>query len=312
MKIVFIVCLCMSIAFVLSESSPVKYMEFTSQQQELQMTYIYEKAPTPNNKTVVLLHGKNFSGLYWRRTITSLLEKGYNVLAPDQIGFGQSSMPTSYQYSFQQLAANTKKLIDSLGIRKPILLGHSMGGMLAIRYVLSYPYECSQLVLEDPIGLEDWKQYIPYSSIDGSYNAELKKDKTSLKKYMLENYFHGEWKSEYDTLLELSSANLGRKEYAWSMALTSDMLFTQPVYYEFEKIKVPTVLIIGDRDRTAPGKEKASKAIADKLGNYPELGKAAAARIPNCKLVMMQGLGHIPHIEDFKKFTDSLYTYLQK
>ena len=96
------------------------------------------------------------------------------------------------------------------------------------------------------------------------------------------------------------------------MALTSDMLYTQPVIYELENVKVKTVLIVGELDRTAPGKEKAGKQAAEKLGNYPALAKAAAARIPNCELHILKGIGHIPHEEDFTQFTKLLLTYLGK
>jgi pimeloyl-ACP methyl ester carboxylesterase len=237
-----------------TQSYSLKYFNFVSQQQELKMAYIYETALRPSGKTIVLLHGKNFSGDYWSKTIDALLKKGYNILAPDQVGFGNSSMPDAYQYSFQQLSLNTHSLIDSLGIENPVILGHSMGGMLAIRYALMYPAECSQLILEDPIGLEDWKLFIPYAAVDASFAAELKKTKASLRKYMQENYFHDEWRTTYDTLLNKSAVNIGNRLYAWNMALTTDMLFTQPVYYEFNKIKVPTTLIIGELDRTLPEK----------------------------------------------------------
>lgn len=291
---------------------PVKYMQFNSQEKELTMAYRYEQSATVTNKTIVLLHGKNFSSSYWTTTMSFLLKQGYNVLVPDQVGFGHSSMPDNYQFSFQQLAYNTKKLIDTLGITKPIIAGHSMGGMLAIRYVLMYPDDCSQLVLEGPIGLEDWKLSIPYTTVSDLYTSELKKDKASLKKYMLANYFHNEWKASYDSLLHDISSYLTKKNYAWNMALTSDMLYTQPVIYELEHIKVKTILMVGELDRTAPGKEKAGKEAAEKLGNYPVLAKAAAARIPDGELHILKGIGHIPHAEDFTQFTRLLLQSLEK
>lgn len=234
----------------------VQQFHFTSQQQPLTMAYVYEKAKASTGKTVLLLHGKNFSWLYWQKTMDALLSKGYDVLAPDQVGFGQSSMPQQYQFSFHQLAYNTHLLADSLGIKNPVVLGHSIGGMLAVRYALLYPNECIQLILEDPIGLEDWKLYIPYTPIDSSFKTELNKTKASLKQYMLTNYFHQQWKNNYDTLLEQSSINLGNNASAWCQALTTDMMFTQPVMYEFSQVKVPTTLIIGALDRTAPEKKR--------------------------------------------------------
>lgn len=288
----------------------VKQFGFTSQQQPLTMAYVYEKASSQPGKTVILLHGKNFSGQYWKKTIKALLDKGYDVLAPDQIGFGKSSMPQQYQFSFQQLAYNTHLLADTLGIKNPIVLGHSIGGMLAVRYVLMYP-DCSQLILEDPIGLEDWKLHIPYTPVDESFKKELKKTKEDLKKYMLENYFHNQWKPNYDTLLEHSSMNLGNKAAAWCQALTTDMMFTQPVLYEFSNIKVPTLLIIGDLDKTAPGKEKATEAVRASLGNYPKLAKEAAGKIPACKLIVLPGIGHVPHEENFDAFINSTWQVLK-
>ena len=67
---------------------------------------------------------------------------------------------------------------------------------------------------------------------------------------------------------------------AWNSALLYDMIYTQPVFYEFEKIGVPVLLLIGDKDTTALGKNLAPPAVRATLGNYPVLGKAAAARIP--------------------------------
>jgi pimeloyl-ACP methyl ester carboxylesterase len=81
---------------------------------------------------------------------------------------------------------------------------------------------------------------------------------------------------------------------------------TQPVLYEFPKLKVPTVLIIGQLDRTALGKESVSKEVAAQMGNYPKLGKETAAKIPDCKLVPLPNSGHVPHIEDFDDFFDAL------
>ena len=311
----FILCIALFIIGNIVEAQEYRpaFLRFTSQQQQVTMAYIYEKAPGDSNQTIVLLHGKNFSYRYWIKTIALLLQQGYNVLAPDQVGFGNSSIPLNYQYTYQQLAANTKLLIDTLGISRPVLLGHSMGGMLAIRYTLLYPGAVSRLILEDPLGLEDWKrQGVPYTNIDDAYKAELKKDKAALKTYMLNNYFHGEWKASYDTLLNESSLNLGRPAFAWGMALTSDMIYTQPVVYELDLLQTPTTLIIGDKDRTAPGKEKLPAEQAEKLGNYPELGRIAAALIPHCDLVVLEGIGHIPHEEDFGKWKEVLGAALKQ
>lgn len=294
---------------------PVKYVNFTSQRQQVTMAYMYEKAATPNGRTVLLLHGKNFSSYYWGKVMKALLDKGYDVVAPDQLGFGLSAQPVSYQFSFQQLALNTRYLLDTLGIQQVSIVAHSLGGMLAVRFALMFPAYCTQVVLENPIGLEDWKLTVPYASIEQEYRSELNKNKEAVKKYMTENYFHNEWKKDYDPLVQFSATFFSRPDftrYAWNMALTSDMIFTQPVCYEFPQVNVPVTLIIGQADRTAIGRERAGPAKADSLGNYVQLGKHAADAIPGSKLIPLKGLGHVPHIENGTLFINTLLPVLEK
>jgi pimeloyl-ACP methyl ester carboxylesterase len=127
---------------------PVSYYSLTSQGEKLRMAFMDVKpAGTPNGKTVVLFHGKNFCAATWQGTIAALTAAGYRVIAVDQIGFCKSSKPAHYQFSFQQLAGNTHALLASLGISRVIIIGHSMGGMLGMRYALTFPDDVEQLVL---------------------------------------------------------------------------------------------------------------------------------------------------------------------
>lgn len=292
---------------------PVHFFSLSNQGQRLKMAYMDVKPSKANGRTVVLLHGKNFCGAYWDSTAAALTQKGFRVIIPDQVGFGKSSKPASLQYSFQLLAQNTKALLDSLKITKVAVLGHSMGGMLAVRFTLMYPDITEKLILENPIGLEDWKTTVPYQSIDQWYKGELAQNYEKIKKYQLDNYYAGQWTPAYDKWARLLAGWTVHPDYpkvAWNAALTYDMIFTQPVYYEFEQIKVPSLLIIGQRDRTALGKANAPAAVKDTLGNYPVLGRRAAGRIPSAKLVELEGIGHLPHIESFGQFRKALLEFL--
>jgi pimeloyl-ACP methyl ester carboxylesterase len=292
---------------------PVFYIEFESQGEDLKMAYMDVKPEKPTGKTIMLLHGKNFNGAYWEQTANALLKLGYRIIIPDQIGFGKSSKPAHYQYSFHDLAANTKKVLEKLNIEKTIVLGHSMGGMVATRFTLMYPSTVEKLILENPIGLEDYKLKVPYQSVDKWYQSELKSDFNSIKNYQLTSYYDGKWKEDYTKWVNLLAGWTLNKDYpkvAWNSALTYDMIYTQPVCYEFDKINVPTLLIIGQRDRSAVGKNLASEDIRKTLGNYPELGKQIKARIKNSQLVELDNIGHLPHIEDFDQFFQSLSRFL--
>ncbi|NIV38047.1 MAG: alpha/beta fold hydrolase, partial [Anaerolineae bacterium] len=110
-----------------------------------------------------------------------------------------SSMPRHYQFTFDQLAANTKALLKKLGIDEATVMGHSMGGMLATQFALQYPGTTRHLVLLNPIGLEDWRGMgVPYVSIDTIYSSELEKDYESIKAYQKSSYYDGDWKQRYE------------------------------------------------------------------------------------------------------------------
>jgi pimeloyl-ACP methyl ester carboxylesterase len=281
---------------------PVAHFDFSSQRQKLRMAYLDVAPKTANGRTAVLMHGKNFCAATWRTTIDTLSAEGFRVIAPDQIGFCKSTKPERYQYSFQQLALNTHALLASLGIKNATLIAHSTGGMIAIRYALMYPKETEQLVLVDPIGLEDWKaKGVPAISVDDWYARELKTNADSIRRYEQGTYYAGHWSEDYEIWVQMLAGlnrGPGKERVAWNSALLYDMIFTQPVFYEFEYIAVPTLLIIGDKDNTAIGKDFAPPDIRATLGDYPQLAKRAAMRIPGAKLVEFPELGHAPQIQD--------------
>jgi len=292
---------------------PVSFFGFHSQNQPMRMAYMDVKPANYNGKNIVLLHGKNFNGAYWQETISALAQKGYRVVVPDQVGFGKSTKPEHYQYSFHQLATNTKNLLDKLGLKKVSMLGHSMGGMLATRFALIFPETTEKLVLVNPIGLEDYQAQAAYQPIDEGYQNELKNTAESYKKYQLMFYYDNRWKPEYDRWLNLLAGWTLHPDYplvAWNAALTSDMIFTQPVVHEFKNVKAPTLLIIGTRDRTAIGKDRAPKEIQPTMGLYNELGRKTQQQIPNAQLVELDDVGHLPHIEAFDRFVTPLLKFL--
>ncbi len=94
------------------------------------------------------------------------------------------------------------------------------------------------------------------------------------------------------------NAGPGKEAVAWDSALLYDMILTQPVVYRLPQIAVPTLLMIGQKDNTAIGKDLAPPEMRASLGNYPELGKAAAKAIPGAKLVEFPALGHAPQMSD--------------
>jgi pimeloyl-ACP methyl ester carboxylesterase len=289
---------------------PVQRYEFTSQGQSLAMAFMDVRPAQPNGKSIVLLHGKNFCGATWQDAIEALAANGYRVVVPDQIGFCKSTKVEAYQFSLHQLAANTHALLASIGVERPIVLGHSMGGMLAMRYALMYGSELQGLIVVNPLGLEDWKaKGVPFVTVDQLYERERKTSFDSIKRYQQATYYAGEWKGAYDRWVAMLAgmyAGDGGRLVAWNQALTSDMILSQPVVYELEKIAVPTVLLIGQQDNTAIGKDRVPPELAKTLGNYPELGRSAQQRIKGSVLVAFPELGHSPQVQDPGAFNKTL------
>jgi len=266
-------------------------------------------------KVIVLLHGKNFSGYYWEKVAKDLLKKKYRVLIPDQIGFGKSSKPDYYQYSFGQLALNTKSLLDDLNIKKFDLVGHSMGGMLATTFAVNYPASVNKLILINPIGLEDYGKYVEFKDVNFFYKRELATTLDKARSYQSKNYYDGKWSSEYEKLLIPLKGMLAGKDWetvAWNNALTYGPIFSENIVSRFSQIRNETFLIIGTRDKTGPGRGWLKEGVTRKLGEYNDLGKSTKAMIKDSVLIELDGVGHMPHYENYNVFIKAFYKAIDK
>jgi pimeloyl-ACP methyl ester carboxylesterase len=293
---------------------PVKHLPLRLEGQPVRMAYMdVPAAGKANGTTVLLLHGKNFFGAYWRGTVEALTKAGFRVVVPDQIGFGKSDKPNIH-YSFHQLAENTKTLLDSLKVKKAVVVGHSMGGMVATRFAIEYPAATQRLVLENPIGLEDYRRGVPYQDPLEATTAELRATEESIRQYHA-SYYPGPYPQAHDQWLLPLLAQKRHPDYpnvAVASALTYQMIYQQPVSYEFDRVLAPTLLIIGQQDRTVVGKGLIKDAkVLEKMGNYPALGQRTAKAIKDCKLVELPGVGHIPHLQEPQKFYAALLAFLK-
>ncbi|WP_400191194.1 alpha/beta fold hydrolase [Hymenobacter sp. B81] len=293
---------------------PVRYLPLRLEGQPVRMAYMdVPAAGRANGRTVLLLHGKNFFGAYWRGTIRALTAAGFRVVVPDQLGFGKSDKPALH-YSFHQLARNTRRLLDTLGVPQAVVVGHSMGGMLATRFAIDYPEATERLVLENPIGLEDYRRGVPFQSVDQAEATERRVTEESMRQYHA-SYYPGGYPPAHDEWLRPLAAQTRHPDFpkvARASALTYDMIYQQPVCYEFDRVRMPTLLIIGQQDRTVVGKGlvKDPKVLAS-LGQYPALGRRTAAAIKGSRLVALEKVGHIPHLEAPEQFHAALLVFLR-
>jgi pimeloyl-ACP methyl ester carboxylesterase len=187
-----------------------------------------------------------------------------------------------------------------------------MGGMLAVRYALLYPGATTRLVLENPIGLEDYRVKVPFTSVDATYKTMLTPTREGLDRFY-RSYF-GTWRPEFGNWSELAWRATLSGEWpraAKASALTYDMIYTQPVVQDLPRISVPTLLVIGQADRTTLGRGALPPEVLATLGRFPELGRRSQAAIPGARLVEIEGVGHIPHLEAPERFHAALLAFLK-
>jgi len=261
----------------------------------------------PNGHTVVLFHGNNFAGFYFGNVIEALRKAGFRVIAPDQIGYGRSSKPI-IPYNFHDMARNTRLILQSLRIDKAMIVGHSMGGMLAARFSTQYPDVTERVVFYNPIGLVDPRYGRPWDSTEESYKRTLAASYQTIRTSIMRYVSHNEaaWTPEFEAYT--------RVRYAWTLSadwprlamvqtLIGQMLYLDQVVNDWAHIKAPT-LVFGGAEDSLPG----SAAV------FKDRMKYIADTIPNgkAKLLLLPGLGHVPHMEAPDKTFPPLVAFLKE
>ena len=279
---------------------PVKTLALTLYGQDVRMAYMDVPPEGPaNGRQIVLLHGMNFGGFYFGGLIEALRADGFRVIVPDQIGFGRSSKPV-IPYNFHDMAANTRKLIESLGVAKPVIFGHSMGGMLAARFSASYPDVVERTVLCNPIGLVDLRWKSPWPGAEDAYKATMAQSRDQLYKGFqetIQRYFPNAWKPEYERFVRIMYAPTLSADWprlAMVRAIYRQMPYLDPVVYDWAHIQARTLMIGGDKDGE----------------NFPALAKHVADTIPHGELVLIPNVGHVPHIQAPDVFLRELLKFL--
>jgi len=287
---------------------PVSYLPMTLYGQDVRMAYM-DVAPvgTPNGRTVVLFHGNNFAAFYFGGLIDVLRKEGFRVVAPDQIGYGRSTKAI-IPYNFHDWSRNTRLLLQSLKIDKATIVGHSMGAMLAARFSTQHPSVTERLVLYNPIGLVDPRFDRPWDSTDDVYKRTLAATyqtiRSSLMRYVTHN--PAAWTPEFEQYT--------RVRYSWTLSsdwprlamvqsLISQVQYLDQVVDDWSHIKAPTLVFGGAED-----------SLAGSVPVFKERMKYIADTIPNgnARLLLLPGLGHVPHMEAPERTYPPLVAFLKE
>jgi pimeloyl-ACP methyl ester carboxylesterase len=291
---------------------PVSLLPLTNDGEQVRMAYMDVAPARPNGRTVVLLHGRNFPSSYWAPVIKTLTEAGYRVVVPDQIGFGKSSKPQG-ELHFDTLARNTIALLEHLQIAKADIVAHSLGGMLGVRIARAYPDRVDHLVLTAPIGLEDYRLYVPPTPTEKILENEDRLTADGYRKQLETSYALKLPADQVTPFIDARFNIKGSAEYPrWLRAFASSaqMIYREPVAHEIPLVAQPTLFIMGADDHNAPGKANAPEALRPKMGQNAELARALAARMPNGRAEVISDTGHLVFLEAPAKYNELLLGFL--
>jgi pimeloyl-ACP methyl ester carboxylesterase len=293
---------------------PVSMLLLTNDGEQVRMAYM-DVAPTqPNGRIVVLLHGRNFPSSYWGPVIKTLTEAGYRVLVPDQIGFGKSSKPSA-DLHFDTLARNTIALLDHLQIPKADIVAHSLGGMLGVRIARAYPDRVARLLLAAPIGLEDYRLYVPPTPTEKIIENEDKLTADGYRKQLENNYSLKLPPDQVTPFIDARFNIKGSSEYPrWLLAFvnSAQMIYREPVVHEIPLVTQPTLFIMGADDHNAPGRPNAPEALRPKMGQNADLAKALSAKMPDARAEVIPNAGHLVFLDAPEKFNELMLAFLAK
>jgi pimeloyl-ACP methyl ester carboxylesterase len=225
----------------------------------------------PSLPTIVLLHGAGFDHSTWALHSRWFAHHGYNVLAPDLPGHGRSSgapLPT-----IAGMADWTADLIDAAGAAKARLVGHSMGSLIALETAARHPAKVSALGL---IGAAAAMTVGPDLLKAAEANDHAAIDMVSIWGLG----FQAELGGSLAPGLWMHSGTQRTLEQCRPGVLFNDLSACnsyQNALAAAAQVKVPTILILGERDMMTPAKA----------------GKTLAAALPNSRTVVLRGAGHM-------------------
>lgn len=242
---------------------------------------------------LVLLQGFMASRGIWKWQIEAF-SPHFRVITMDNRDAGESK-PETESYSMTDLAGDVASLLTALEIERASILGHSMGGYVALQFASQYPERLEKLVLVGTSALAGGALGRPAPTYDRSRFIEDPVERTR-KRYgrlTAPGYFEAH-PEQLEALAETARGNGLTFE---AMVRQSDSAFmTHDARAALPKITAPVLVVHGDLDRTIP----------------ISAGRRIAEAIPHARLVEYQGVGHLPHLERTEEFNRLVLEFLRE
>jgi pimeloyl-ACP methyl ester carboxylesterase len=262
--------------------------DFVTLSDGARMHYVVRRPSTPRRSAqdaqdVILIHGLMDSALNWSKNIDALAQT-YRVWAIDLIGFGFSSRMTAPTYSLKYFARTVREFMDAQGIERANIVGHSLGGAVALELALDEPQRVERLILIAPgtyvvnlpfaLNLAARVPYIPRALVGMAMTST--RARLSAQRNALGNpaHFDPQAARQYTRPLHVK----GTADALVAMA-ASPRASDLPA--GLKNIAAPTLILWGDKDLAVPVKH----------GGHHE------RNLPNAEFVILEGAGHTPQLE---------------
>lgn len=256
------------------------------------------------NQTLVFIHGLANYALGWKKNISEL-KNNFRCIAIDLPGNGLSEAGRS-KYSIDYFSHVVAELIQQLKLENVVLVGHSMGGQIAINTLFLYPNIAQKLILCAPAGFEvftSWEATMYHTSINMfDYFAS---EESSLRNSIKSSFSHYNHQADdmIDDLIKLLDA-YPYKEYRKMVDDCIYSMLNHPVFNKLHKIKQPTLILFGDRDALIPN--RVLHPVTTK-----KIAEDGASQIPNSTLQMIHQCGHFLQWEKAGVVNRAIKEFLQ-
>jgi len=249
--------------------------------------YMYQ-AGKDNATSIVLIHGLGEQGAQvWDTLIPSLIDR-YHVVTFDLPGFGRSSK-TNALYSPAMYAAFVKWVVDSYVNGPLVLIGHSLGGAVALRYASAYPQNLQHLILVDTAGilhkaaLTKYMAHIKLKNWTSNLLVSPLEILNQLTGYTIERL----QRLPFDPEIALGSAALRERLLGADPAKIAGLALVNEDFSRLiELVRMPTLILWGAEDSVTPLRT----------------GKLLGANLLNARLEIIPEAGHSPMLEQPERF----------
>jgi pimeloyl-ACP methyl ester carboxylesterase len=272
-----------------------------------EVAYVDLPGATAESKTVVFIHGLGSYLKFWRSQIDAFHQQGYRVIAVDLPGYGKSDKPATFPYTMEAMADAVREVVDTLGVVKPILAGHSMGGQTSLSYAIRYPDALSALVLVSPAGFEkfSWREKAWFERVMSTEFIKTAPESAIWGSVRQGNFM--QWRPELEWLIE-ERVRLAKSpefdSYAYANVRTvRGLAHNDFVRDNLHRVTVPTLIVYGTDDRLIP-----SPFLHG--GEARDIMEYGASRIPGAKLVPLKGCGHTVQLDCPARFNEVVLPFL--